>query len=509
MTPAAVWAAAPLSNLASLAPFAPEAILSLGTLMAVALALAGRAGARRAAVGVTVATCVAALAVVVAGMGAAPRALFGGLMIRDRFADAFKLVFLTATALVALLARGTRDTFADDAREADAPEFHALLLGAALGMCLMAAAADLLIAYLSLELLSLASYILAGFSRRSRRSAEASLKYVIYGGVASGAMLYGMSLLYGLAGSTELATVRVAIAGAPSLTSVIAVALLLAGLGFKVTAVPFHMWAPDVYEGAPTAVSGFLAVASKAAGFALLLRIFGTGVWAAASAAQQALVVVRGPLALLFCVAAVATMTLGNLAAMGQRNVKRLLAYSSVAHAGYMLMALAAATPGAAQAALFYAGVYLFMTLGAFAVVLAVADRGGGETLTDYAGLGVRAPFAAACMTAALFSLIGLPPFAGFVGKYYLFAAVVARGLQGGGAPFYLLAVIGVLNSVASLYYYARVLHAMYLQPAPAPVTPLRLSRLHQALLAALTIPTVALGIYWSPWADLVAHTAR
>jgi NADH-quinone oxidoreductase subunit N len=337
------------------------------------------------------------------------------------------------------------------------------------------------------------SYVLAGYTRGSRRSAEAALKYVVYGGVASGAMLYGLSLLYGLAGSTDLGAIRAALLAAPAPVALAAVALSLAGLGYKVAVVPFHMWCPDVYEGAPTPVAAFLSVAPKAGGFALLLRVFGEA---------------SGPVpwAMLALVLAVATMTLGNLAALGQRNIKRLLAYSSIAHAGYLFLGVAAGAPAGHQALLFYLGAYLFMNLAAFGVVIAVANgHAPHEQIDEWAGLSRRAPFLAFVMTVTLFALAGLPPTAGFVGKYYLFSALVQAGRDTGLGMYHVAAVLAVLNSVVSLAYYLRVVRAMYIDPAPTPSPRLPLATPTAVVLGGLLAGTLLLGLAWGPLDQLTA----
>ncbi|HEX9103232.1 MAG TPA: NADH-quinone oxidoreductase subunit N, partial [Polyangia bacterium] len=296
-----------------------------------------------------------------------------------------------------------------------------------------------------------------------------------------------------LCGGTSFAAILQAAGTTPAATTVmLAVVLCLAGFGYKVASVPFHMWCPDVYEGAPTAVTAFLSVGPKAAGFALLLR-FCAGVLPAELGGAPA------PWPLLFGLIAAATMTLGNLGALAQTNVKRLLAYSSIAHAGYVLLALVAAGHDGARAILLYLVTYLFMSLGAFAVVVAVADGGVGDQLAEWRGLGRRAPWAAAAMAIFLFSLTGLPPFAGFFGKVYVFYALVARG----GSFMVTLAVVGILNSALSLYYYARVLRAMYFD-APADEAPIAVAPLHASLLAVLALPTVALFLVWSPLARFV-----
>jgi NADH-quinone oxidoreductase subunit N len=309
-------------------------------------------------------------------------------------------------------------------------------------------------------------------------------------------------LLYGFAGSTDLAAARAAMAVAPSPLALVAVSLCLAGLGYKVAVVPFHMWAPDVYQGAPIPVAAFLSVASKAGGFALLLRFLGgTGGPPPDFAVNAGGTAV--PWSMLALVLAVITMTLGNLAALGQRNLKRLLAYSSIAHAGYLFLGVAVGAPAGHQAILFYLGVYLFVNLAAFAVVVVVARSPADEEIERWAGLGRRQPLAAFTMTVALVALAGLPPTAGFIGKYYLFAAVIAHGREIGQGMFHAAALVAVLNSVVSLYYYARVVRAMYIEPAGPDLPLLRLPAPLGLVLLALLVPSLALGLYWVPLDEL------
>lgn len=480
-----------LDNAHSVAAFSPELVLTGTLLVVLTVDLCPGLVVGRLRIGWVAALTLAGVALAAwATLATAhqPRGLFFGLVARDPFADFWKLFFLATLALVALLSLR-----AGDAIDESAAEFYALAGTATVGMMLMAAATDLLTAYLSLETVSIMSYVLAGFRRRARQSSEAALKYIVYGGVASGVMLYGMSLLYGLAGSTSFAGILQA-AGtttAPA-TALLAVVLCLAGFGYKVASVPFHMWCPDVYEGAPTAVTAFLAVGPKAAGFALLVRF-------CAGVLPSELGGAPPPWPLLFGLVAAATMTLGNLGALQQTNIKRLFAYSSIAHAGYVLLALVAAGHDGARAILLYLVTYLFMTLGAFTVVIAVAEGGVGDELAGWRGLGRRAPWAAAAMAIFLLSLTGLPPLSGFFGKFYVFYALVARG----GTFMVTLAVVGILNSALSLYYYARVWKAMYLE-AGDDEAPIALSPLHASLLALLAAPTVALFLVWSPLASFV-----
>jgi NADH-quinone oxidoreductase subunit N len=359
--------------------------------------------------------------------------------------------------------------------------------------------------YLSLELVSIISFILAGYKIDNRKSSEAALKYVIFGGVASGIMLYGMSWIFGLCQSLNLADISrrvVALSAAehkvPEVVFV-AVVCMLAGFGYKVSAAPFHMWTPDVYEGAPTPVTAFLSVGPKAAGFAILLRFFADGLAARGSLTGD----VPAPWPIVGGLLAMATMTLGNLSALGQNNVKRMLAYSSIAHAGYMLLGFCVFNDAGTAAVLFYVATYCVMNLGAFLVVMAVAEKSGGdETIEAFKGLGTRSPVLALCMAIFLFSLTGLPPFAGFIGKFYLFASLVHVG----GSWNWAIAVIGVLNSVVSLFYYARVVKAMYLTPAEAPGG-ITVRTSFGATTLVLAVPTLVLGVYWGPVYDFVTRS--
>jgi NADH-quinone oxidoreductase subunit N len=354
---------------------------------------------------------------------------------------------------------------------------------------------------ISLEMVSVTSYILAGFLKGNRRSSEAALKYVIYGAASSGVMVYGMSILYGLTGSTNIFRVAdgLAIADPYPLATFAAIGFVLAGIGYKISAVPFHFWTPDVYEGAPTPVTAYLSVAPKAAGFAMMVRFFYSGL-SQATGTGGWLPVAGLDWPSLLAALAVATMTFGNLAAIPQTNLKRLLAYSTIAHAGYMLMGFVVLSNQGVLAVLFYLGVYLVMNLGAFFVVITVAKQARGEDIAHYRGLAWRSPFLAVAMAIFLFSLIGLPPSAGFIGKLYLFAAVIRE-------RFYWLAVVGVLNSVVSLYYYARILRTMFLDVPEGAVGRLTVPASAGALVALLAIPTLGLGIWWTPLWNLAARS--
>jgi len=373
-------------------------------------------------------------------------------------------------------------------------EFYVLLLFAALGMMLMAVAADLIIVFLALELLSIPLYVLAGFARPRIESEEASMKYFLLGAFASGFVVYGVALVFGATGTTQLdAVAQAARSGVASPALLLAGAgLVLVGLGFKVAAVPFHMWTPDVYQGAPSVVTAFMSVGAKAGGFAGLLRVFLTAFPDQAAAWAPVMMAV-----------AALTMTWGNVAAIGQSNVKRLLAYSSIAHAGYILMALpAAADPRlaaeATRAALFYLLAYAATNLGAWGVVLAVERaEGKGLQIEDYSGLASRRPGLALAMAVFMLSLTGVPPTAGFLAKFYLFQVVLDSGLIW-------LALVGVVTSLISAYYFLRVVVVMYMRPGE-PET--RRDRWLNAGVTVTALATFALGVLPGPAVAFLQQT--
>ena len=366
-----------------------------------------------------------------------------GLLAIDGFATFFKLIFILSAVMTVLMSgsylrvEGVR-----------AGEYCFLILCATLGMMFMASGVDLITLFIGLETMAIAFYILAGFLKPSQRSNEAAVKYFLLGAFSLGLLLYGMSLLYGATGTTSLDGIATVLAGGErSLILSLALILIAAGMGFKIAAVPFHMWAPDVYEGAPTPVTAFLSVGSKAASFAMLLRIFFVGLPFLVSDWQT-----------LFWVLAALTMTVGNIAAITQTNTKRMLAYSSIAHAGYVLVGVVSGTERGIAATLVYLWVYLFMQLGAFAIISMLRRQDVvGDELKDLSGLYFRKPFAAIAMLIFMLSLGGIPPTAGFMGKVWVFGAAIEQG-------FVWLAVIGVANSAISLYYYYRVIVFMWLK---------------------------------------------
>lgn len=464
-------------NLAIIAPEITVIVIAC-LLIAVDLVLPA---ARRAWLGyLAAALLIIPLAMVVGMMGSPAESTFGGALVVDQMAIFFKMLFLIAAGVVLL------SSVQYVRRVAIAPaEYYALVLFSTAGMMFLAGTRELISIYVALELTSIALYILAGFVRGDPKSGEAGIKYLLLGALSSAGLLYGMALLYGLSGSTMLDQIANALRSTgASPAAVLALVFVLVGFGFKIAAVPFHMWAPDVYEGAPTPATAFLSVGSKAAGFVIILRVFGEGflplnnVWPA-----------------MFAVLSAVTMTLGNVVAMRQDNVKRMLAYSSIAQAGYAMMALAAMSPGpsptAATASLMaFLLAYAVTNLGTFAAVIGFFEQIGSDQIADYGGLARRAPLVALGLTLCLLSLAGIPPMVGFFSKIYLFSAVADRGL-------WWLVVLGLLNSAASIYYYVRVAKAMYLG-TPSSEAALPVSFSARAALALSVAGVLLVGIFFS-----------
>jgi NADH-quinone oxidoreductase subunit N len=435
----------------------------------------------RAALGwLTAGGTAAALAVSLLG-GGAPAATVGA----DALAFYFRALLLFGAALAALISIDSRGV-------ARRGEYYALLLFSTIGLCLMASASDLVLLALAIETATIPLYALAGFLKRDSRSTEAGLKYFLFGATASAVMWYGFSLVYGFTGQTDLAAAATALKSA-NLPMLLTAALpVLVGLAFKISAVPFHFWAPDVYEGAPIPVGAFLSTAVKAAGFAVLLRLL-LAVFPPASAAYWGALV---------SVMAAVTMTLGNLLAMAQKNFKRLLAYSSIAHAGYALIGLVTLNPDGLAATAFYLLAYLLANLAAFAVAAIVANAAGSDDLTALAGLSRRSPAAAWALLAALLSLAGLPPFAGFAAKFFLFASAVEGRLVW-------LAAVGAANSILALFYYLGVLKAVFLFRAEGEERPLRLPAGSAVVLALSAAGLLWMGIAAEPWFEAALRAVR
>lgn len=467
---------------------APEILLAVaGMLLLLAGALGRGVGARESALISLVSLGLSGFILTQVRAAVPLRTLIlNGTFVIDGFSYFWKVLVLIATALVVLLSI----RFLEEGKYR-ASEYFSLLLFATAGMMFMASGYTLLTIWISLETMALASYILAGYFKREVRSNEAALKYFILGAMSSGILLYGISLLYGVTGTVQLSALSMGLYAVQDNPLVpLGWLMLAAGLFFKVAAVPFHVWTPDVYVGAPTPVTAYLAVASKAASFAILLRIFYEGLGSLRVEWQTVLAVI-----------AALTMIWGNVAALTQDNVKRMLAYSSIAHAGYVLIGVLAVSQIGLWSVIFYMLAYTFITLGAFGTVILLERREyAGETCADYAGLARRSPFLAAMMLLFLLALTGIPPTGGFVGKLYLFAAGVEAGWSS-------LAIIGVLTSAISLYYYFRIVVFMYLkdseQMTPMPV---RSPALVTAI-AVCAVATLALGIVPGPFIDFAKRS--
>ena len=442
--------------------------------------------------------------ILVLGEAGVHASIFSNMLAVDSFAYFFKLVIIISAILIVVFSLGSSEL---NKGKRKLGEYYALLVALTLGMVLMTGASNLLMMYLALELSSLSSYILSGYTREAPDSSEASLKYVIYGALSSGLMLYGISIIYGLTGSLDIYAVNQVLAQGNfnTIALLIAGVLAMAGFGYKISAVPFHFWTPDVYEGAPITITAFLSVASKAGGFAMMIRFFKVtfidssvvalpaGMWASLRGFEWYQLV---------AVLSVLTMTFGNLVAIWQNNLKRLLAYSSIAHAGYMLMGVVVLSNDGLAAIMLYFVVYLFMNLGAFYIVMIVANQTGTEDIEDYKGLGPRAPFITVALSIFLVSLTGLPPTAGFVGKLYLFAALLNHG-------WVWLAVVGALNSVVSLYYYVRIFRNMYLRSSEQQAAPLSFTMMQKATVLVLLVPTLLLGLYFGPLVQLAQASVK
>ncbi len=401
---------------------------------------------------------------------------FSGMLVVDDYAIFFKLAFLLAAGLVALSA-----TAFVKRNPGSEGEFYGLLLFSTTGMMLMASTRELISIYLALELTSISLYLLAGVAKRNLKSSEAAIKYLLLGALSSAILLYGMALLYGLSGSTELSGIAQAVGKNASPALLLGMSMVAAGFGFKIAAVPFQMWAPDVYEGAPTPVTAFLSVASKAAGFAVIIRVF-----------TVALPAVQPEWVNIFAVLSALTMVLGNIVALSQRNIKRMLAYSSIGHAGYILMGVAAATASGVSSVMFYLVGYTVTNLVAFGVVVLASRAVPDDTIEGYSGLHKRSPVLALALAIALLSLAGLPPMVGFFAKFYLFAAAFQAGLTW-------LVVVGLLMSAVSLFYYTWVIRQMYLV-APSSEEPIQFPTASFVSVATALAMVFVLGLFSDPF---------
>jgi len=407
--------------------------------------------------------------------------VFGGMLLQGGFAGYCNIIFLSSALLTILLSRGYLERM-----EVHRGEFYILILFSTTGMMLMAGALNLITVFLGIELMSVSLYVLAGFMRKKERANESALKYFLLGAFATGFLLYGIALIYGTSGTTDLVAISKVF---PQLSHnpifLVGCGMLVVAFSFKIAAVPFHMWAPDVYEGAPTTVSGFMSTGAKAAAFATFLLVFVRVFDIAGSSLSQVIAVI-----------AAASMIVGNVTAVAQDNVKRMLAYSSIAHAGYMLSGIAAANVEGETGILFYLLAYTFVNVGAFGIV-SMMERQDDKKLDfeDYAGLSARRPALAVLMSMFMFSLAGIPPFAGFFGKYYVFLAAVKANMTW-------LAILGVLTSLVSVYYYLRLVVLMYFHEGDADLD----SSVPMASMIALVVAAaliVVLGLYPSLIVDL------
>jgi NADH-quinone oxidoreductase subunit N len=458
----------------SLAPVLPEAIMIITALLVLLFDLViGKEG--KVLLGwLSVAGIAIAAANSYEAMGIS-ESVFNGTFLVDPFSTYFKFVFYIACGLGILLSINYLKV-----EKIQRGEYYALMLFATTGMMLMASAGDLITLYLGLELMALSIYILAGFMRQDNRSNEAAIKYLVLGAFSSGIMLYGMSLVYGITGTTNLAQILAFLHTADLNNTVLylAIIMLVVSFGFKVAAVPFHMWVPDVYEGAPTSVTAFMSAGPKVAGFAVLLRVF---LYAFEPLHVHTTAILAG--------LAVLTMAVGNIMALSQTNIKRMLAYSSIAHAGYALVGLAAGGPEGAASVMLYVCIYALMNMGAFGVVIMLRKAGErGEKITDFAGLGKTNKTAALLMLIFMFSLTGIPPTAGFVGKFYIFKSAVQAGLLW-------LAIAGVLFSAISAFFYLRIIMIMYMQE-PQETIELSASPSLALALAISVTAVIVIGVY-------------
>jgi len=405
---------------------------------------------------------------------------FNGMALADNFALFFSFIFLVSSFLVVLLSLSYLKR-----EEEVRGDYYALVLFATLGMMLMASSFDLIVIFLGLEIVSVSLYILSGFRKKDLKSNEASMKFFLMGSFATSFLIFGIALIYGNFGTTNLEKILFlapfsgVFAGTSELLLYAGIGLLIVGFGFKIASVPFHMWMPDVFEGAPTPIAGFISAGPKAAGFAALLRIF-----------LLAFSSIKPDWTLIFWIIAVLSMTTGNLLALWQTNLKRLLAYSSIAHAGYILIAFVSGSNSAISGVLFYLSAYILMNLGAFAVIISMGskEKEGTDLYKEYAGAGVKNPFLGVFMAIFMLSLAGFPPFAGFFAKFYIFSSAIKSGYLG-------LVIIAVINSLISVYYYLRVIVYMFMRPAEEDVKPVSIPFSLGLVIVLTGIGILALGI--------------
>jgi NADH-quinone oxidoreductase subunit N len=419
--------------------------------------------------------------------------IFKHMLVVDPYSSFFKFLFILSTIFILLFALTSKEI-----RNAEHQNEHTyLFLSLALGAFLMASAVNMLMMYLSLELVSLTSYILAGYTKKEKRSSEAAMKYVIYGAASSGIMIYAMSLLYGFTGTMniyETAKILTSVGVASNPLIVISIIMILAGFGYKISSVPFHFWTPDVYEGSPIPVTAFLAVTSSAAGFSVMIRFFATAFLKSFTSFNGAWQIIDGVnWTEIIMVLSIASMIIGNFVAVWQTSMKRLLAYSSIAQSGYIMLGLVVANQAGLTAIFIYLAAYLFMNLGAFYATMLISNKLNSDNIEDMKGLGYRSPFVCVLMAVFMFALSGVPTTAGFVGKFYIFSALIEKHLVW-------LAIVGLLNTVVSLFFYLKVVKYMFLiKPDEGYDSKIQYNYGYYIMLMLFAIPTMFFGIYFTP----------
>lgn len=425
-----------------------------------------------------------------------PTTLFLDMIVIDPFSSFMKIIIILSTLLV-IVASWVND----ELEKYRKGEYFTIMGIMVMGLFLMTSSVDIIMLYISIEVVSIMSFVLAAYLKLDTRSNEAGLKYVIYGAFSSGVMLFGLSIVYGLAGSTNYFAIQDTLSsldGSANPALIMALLMIFAGFGYKISSVPFHFWTPDVYEGSPSTITAYLSVAPKAAGFAMIIRFFHQVFSDSIGLTSNAIGSTDLPWPEIIGVLAVVTMTMGNLVAIQQKSIKRMLAYSSIAHAGYMMLALPVLSMEAVESVMIYLFIYVFMNLGAFFIVIFVKNKTGGESFEDFEGLGWKMPIVGAFMTLFMLSLTGLPPTAGFIGKLYIFKTLV-----GAGSEFLWLVVAGGVNSVISLYYYFHVVKVMFLGGKRSDVITYPPSTMF-GLMIFTAVPSLLLGLYWNPLASWV-----
>lgn len=485
-----------MTNLQSLEFFIPELILTITILAALITDLFVKKS-KTNMIGLVLGVGLVVVGLSVHNLSSVPpTTLFLDMIVIDPFSSFMKIVIILSTLLV-IVASWVND----ELEKYRKGEYFTIMGIMVMGLFLMTSSVDIIMLYISIEVVSIMSFVLAAYLKLDTRSNEAGLKYVIYGAFSSGVMLFGLSIVYGLAGSTNYFAIQDTLSsldGSANPALIMALLMIFAGFGYKISSVPFHFWTPDVYEGSPSTITAYLSVAPKAAGFAMIIRFFHQVFSDSIGLTSNAIGSTDLPWPEIIGVLAVVTMTMGNLVAIQQKSIKRMLAYSSIAHAGYMMLALPVLSMEAVESVMIYLFIYVFMNLGAFFIVIFVKNKTGGESFEDFEGLGWKMPIVGAFMTLFMLSLTGLPPTAGFVGKLYIFKTLV-----GAGSEFLWLVVAGGVNSVISLYYYFHVVKVMFLGGKRSDVITYPPSTMF-GLMIFTAVPSLLLGLYWNPLASWV-----